>query len=361
MNLKKELTEVMLKNELCSIFVADDLEDGYTGFILGVTDDEILMLKIDQEGREDGYYLRKTDDIFYLWTDDRYIRRRKRLLKKNERRIHYSSGRKQLSDELLAYAMEHHELVYVSHFTDSTYSLGWVKYFSDEILVLEECLHTGETDGETWIRREFLDEIKMDSQELRIRQSLCTSKFPELEEDSGKTLFERFKKYEGQKQLFEFFTDDDTEDDYYCIGELEYAAENGILVYCIDCDGEYDGHMLIPLNRISFVFLNDRVLQKRNYIRQTDEARNLLPLKGQLLFEEFLQYAQKNSSLILAEINENISFCGYVLDWNEKQIHLAVVNLYGMDDGQIWIQKDQLKGLSLDTKSLNHIEAVRRK
>lgn len=360
MNLKKELSEVMLKKELCSIFVADDFESGYTGFVLGVTDSELLMLKINRDGQEDGYYLRKIDSISYLWTNDGDMKNRLRLWQRDKNKCFFPAEGEILSDALLSHAMKHRELVYVSNSEEDSYTMGWVKYFSDEILVLEECLSNGEDDGETWLRREYLDELEMDLLEQKLRKKLWTSEIPVPEACSEKTFFEKLKKQEGQNILFRFCTDDVKEDDYFCTGTLEYVTETEVLIYCIDSCGEYNGHTLIPLERISFFCLNDRLLRKINRIRKSEEPENPLLLKGEMLSDEFLQYAQDRDALILTELDEDNCFNGYLLDWDEERIHIAALNSYGADDGQLWIPRNRIKALSIDTIFLRNLKNIRR-
>ncbi len=359
MNLKKELSEVMLKKELCSIFVTDDFESGYTGFVLGVTDNEFLMLKINQDGQEDGYYLRRTDSISYLWIDDRDMRNRRQFWQKDESKCFFPAEGENLSDALLSHAMNHRELVYAANSEEDCYAMGWVKYFSDEILVLEECLSDGEYDGETWLRREYLDELKIEAQEQEFRKKLWTSEIPMPEAYSAKNFFEKLKSHEGQDLLFKFFTDDEKEDSYFCTGIPEYVTETEVLIYCIDVNGEYDGHTLVPLERISVFCVNDRTIRRINGLRKTEESEKPFILNGEMLSDEFLQYAQDRDALILAEFDEDNSFDGYILDWDEERIHVSAVNFYGEDDGQVWISRNSIKALSIDTRRLRALKTIR--
>lgn len=347
MNLKDQLLEVAKTKRLCTVFEYDDLEDGYTGVVLNVTEEELLLKRVNRDGRENGYFLMKTEDIVCYCTGDREMKRRWQLWEEKEySRMPLVKG-ENLMDELLGYALEEMEPVGVC--CQGYMYTGWLKGFSDEMVVLTEFTYCGEDDGEVWLRRDCIDTVEVDSQELRIRKNMWSGEIPEMRRNPEEDFFEKLKAYEGKNGLFEFYLDDDLEMCY--VGEVEHVTEKELMIKHINARGNYDGHGIFPLNRVVCIYRKSRYLSKMEKLREDGLKGKSLYMEGEDLSGELMRYVQREQEFIMLEVEEQEHY-GKIIDWDENQIQLAVRDPYGKEDGRMWILREWVKSIWTDNAML---------
>lgn len=348
MNLKSRLSEAVETKELYSVFEQKDLEGGYTGILLNVTEEELLLKKINRDGREDGYFLMRTEDVVCCCTGDSELERRRKLWRgKEEKGLLFSAKSDSLMDGLLSYAAKKMEPVGICC-QEQAYT-GWLREFSDEMVVLNEVTSYGENDGEVWLRRDCIDTVEADSQELRIRKNMWSGEIPETRRNSEKDFFEKLKAYEGKNGLFEFYLDDDLEMCY--VGEVEHVTEKELMIKHIDARGNYDGHGIFPLNRVVCIYRKSRYLSKMEKLRKDGLKGNSLYMEGEDLSGELMRYVQREQEFIMLEVEEQ-EYYGKIIDWDENQIQLAVLDPYGKQDGRMWILREWVKAIWIDNGML---------
>lgn len=351
MSLKKQLLEAMSVQQMYSIFTTDDLEEGHTGFVLQVNEDEILLRMINNDGSEGGYYLGKVDDIICCSKSDMELMRRQRLWKGEEKReLRFSNDGKDMMAGIFKYAMENKELVSVLY-QEQEYS-GQILHFTSEILVMEECTYYGESDGKIWLRREWIDAIEIGTQELRTRKKLSDFESVESIRETGDDFYEKLKLYKGKKKMFEFHIEDDL--DKFYVGEVEYVTEKEVVIRSIDCDGNEDGYAVFALENIRCIYEESKYLSKMERIKKRNTEKKQLKIRGGFLSEEFLMYAQNRQCLIMLEVMGKCYY-GKIKGWDKAHICLAAVDEYGAVDGQIWVLREWVKIMQIDSQKLKNL------
>lgn len=353
MNLKDQLLEVAKTKRLCTVFEYDDLEDGYTGVVLNVTEEELLLKRVNRDGRENGYFLMKTEDIVCYCTGDREMKRRWQLWEEKEySRMPLVKG-ENLMDELLGYALEEMEPVGVC--CQGYMYTGWLKGFSDEMVVLTEFTYCGEDDGEVWLRRDCIDTVEVDSQELRIPKNMWKGRMPEIQQKSEEGFFERLKAYEGKNWLFQFYLDGDLRTCY--VGELECVTEKEFMVRHMNSEGQYDGLAVFPLSRMACVYEKSRYLSKMKKIMSEEWKRKGADFlfKGKFLSNRLMRYAQRKGQFMMLQV-EKQEYLGKIIEWDRNQIYLAVYDWYGRKNGEMRILREWVKAIWIDNVGLRKIK-----
>ena len=158
MDLHKEMLKVMEQKKFLTIYENGNLEEGYTGLVLQTSDNEILMKNIDFYGNEDGYCVRRIENIVCYNTGGMDIYR-KRQLWEEKKHSHVMENffveEENLMTGMLAYAIKNREPVFA--FCEECVYAGWVCGYSDEIVILNELTPYGEDEGELWLKREYID------------------------------------------------------------------------------------------------------------------------------------------------------------------------------------------------------------
>lgn len=349
MNLKKQLLEAKKSCQMYSLFTMDDLEEGHTGFVLQVDENEILIRMINNDGSEGGYYLGKTNDIICCRRSDMELQRRQKLWKEEEEAPFLMEGEGMMS-ALLQYAMENKELISVCYREQEYF--GWISYFTDEILVMDECTYYGESDGKVWLRKEEIHGIAIESYELRIRKKLKDFECRELTGKNGKDFYENLKAYEGKGKLFEFYIEDDL--DKFYVGEVAYVTKEELVIKAVDCNGDADGYVLFALEELRCIYEESKYLLKMDRIKKKDTEENLLQMQGRVLGEEFLMYIKNHQCLVMLDV-EGECYCGKIEGYDENHICLAAVDEYGAADGQIWVLREWVKTIGIYSNKLKSL------
>ncbi len=115
MDLHKEMLKVMEQKKFLTIYENGNLEEGYTGLVLQTSDNEILMKNIDFYGNEDGYCVRRIENIVCYNTGGMDIYR-KRQLWEEKKHSHVMENffveEENLMTGMLAYAIKNREPVF---------------------------------------------------------------------------------------------------------------------------------------------------------------------------------------------------------------------------------------------------------
>ena len=135
------------------------------GFILGISDDDVLLGSITPYGFYDGYTIRHLDDIYRVEKGDSYGLRVSKLYK-----IH-SQGHPPLSvtgdfvQDVLSFSCEYHLVVSIELMNSGYDDIqGFVSSVQGPMVVIEQVNDDGEFDGDTVVSIDDITCITCDSE-----------------------------------------------------------------------------------------------------------------------------------------------------------------------------------------------------
>ncbi|MBS7008045.1 hypothetical protein [Anaerostipes sp.] len=145
------LEQMQKEKKMVSLFRhAGSNEEAVTGYILYVTEDELLMAKISARGEYDGYILERPDHFFSVQTEGNR-EHQLGMLYLHKKRGHgqiIKNERQTCMDVLLRYAREQGMLMSFYMDEDGRYSiLGFVLEFSTNFIKIQKIDQDGFEDG----------------------------------------------------------------------------------------------------------------------------------------------------------------------------------------------------------------------
>ena len=163
------LQALQQKQEVVSLYSnPDDTRKFAVGYLLTVTEEELLMAHIAPDGGYDGYSVYKTDAVYALSWGDAYSRRMKELYERQAAvdRSWVIPG--EAMESLLRYALEHRRAV-----TGELLYSGWddfcglITAFDGNTVHLHQLDEDGLDDGEWLMRREDISWLGCDDGKRR--------------------------------------------------------------------------------------------------------------------------------------------------------------------------------------------------
>ncbi len=170
----RELQTLQQKQEAVSLYSnPDDTRKFAVGYLLTVTEEELLMAHIAPDGGYDGYSVCKTDAVYALSWGDAYSRRMKELYERQAAvdRSWVIPG--EAMESLLRYALEHRRVVTVELSADGHEMFrGLVTAFDGDTVHLHQLDGEGRDDGTCITRRESVFRISCDDESERALMQL---------------------------------------------------------------------------------------------------------------------------------------------------------------------------------------------
>ena len=168
------LQALQQKQEVVSLYSnPDDTRKFAVGYLLTVTEEELLMAHIAPDGGYDGYSVCKTDAVYALSWGDAYSRRMKELYERQAAidRSWVIPGK--AMESLLRYALEHRRVVTAELSADGDETFrGLVTAFDGDTVHLHQLDEEGRDDGTCAIRRESVFRISCDDESERALMQL---------------------------------------------------------------------------------------------------------------------------------------------------------------------------------------------
>ena len=168
------LQALQQKQEVVSLYSnPDDTRKFAVGYLLTVTEEELLMAHIAPDGGYDGYSVCKTDAVYALSWGDAYSHRMKELYERQAAvdRSWVIPGK--AMESLLRYALEHRRVVTVELSADGDEMFrGLVTAFDGDTVHLHQLDEEGCDDGTCAIRRESVLRISCDDESERALMQL---------------------------------------------------------------------------------------------------------------------------------------------------------------------------------------------
>ncbi|PFH81720.1 hypothetical protein [Bacillus sp. AFS088145] len=164
-----------MKEQLIKLTNTEDLVEIYNDLgdvdicavakVLYVSDDYVILANITPNGMYDGFSLMKTDTIFQINIDSRYLRKIKKLyLTKKQTHMKLEMENKNLMEGILDFAYQNKFLILVELLERANVQ-GIIKCKVDDILVLSVINQYGQYDGESIFKIEDITSMNIDDEE----------------------------------------------------------------------------------------------------------------------------------------------------------------------------------------------------
>jgi len=137
--------------------------------------------------------------------------------------------------------------------------------------------------------------------------------------------------------------------DMHLTGYIDAYNEDEILIKHISPDGYYDGFILVHISdliridilgqyekRIALLFtMRKQVHPRLNHLNDT-------------LYTSIMDFAHTNNLIASVEL-EDTTISGYVLDFDENNVHIQVVDKNGQTDGETVVLVENILSFAVDT------------
>ena len=174
--MEKILLEAMNQNKIVSVYTnAEDTSHFNVGIVRKLQDGFFLLEETDPTGKEDGFAIFDIQDIVMLSSDGQYEKRIQKMMETNpaESRELPLLGEEtdSLHERILNYAIKNKRIVSFLLIDGEDIS-GFVKGYTDEIIEIEVIDFYGNRDGQTAIRKEMIQRIRIMSADERALERL---------------------------------------------------------------------------------------------------------------------------------------------------------------------------------------------
>lgn len=163
----KQLQAFANQEKMVEIYT--DIEDGEkfsVAKVLDVSEDYTILANVSPNGMNDGFSLIKTEDIYQLNTETRYIQNIEKLYKaKKQNHLKIDIDNEDLLIGFLEFAQKNRCPILMELF-ESSIVQGFVKDISEDIVIVSNLTDDGDPDGESFFKLEDISFISCDNEAL---------------------------------------------------------------------------------------------------------------------------------------------------------------------------------------------------
>lgn len=142
---------------------------------------------------------------------------------------------------------------------------------------------------------------------------------------------------------------DSSSPNVHLTGYIDKYNEDKIIIKHISPDGYYDGFILVHISDIIRVDIlgqyEKRIATLFSMRKQTHPSINYL---NDSLHLSLMNFAYANNLIVSLEL-ENTMISGFVLNFDEHNIHIQVVDENGQTDGETIVMVDNVLSFAVDT------------
>jgi len=154
----------------------EDTEIFHCGYVLDVTEKEVLMAHISSVGRYDGYILLRCEDLWRVESDDGYVAKTHKLYKlRHQEHPAIDRHNASLMEDLLRFAQKH-RLIVILQFLSSGLenTTGFVANIHDGTIEIDRVNYEGNRDGKTYVHISDITRIDCDDDEASALRLLAS-------------------------------------------------------------------------------------------------------------------------------------------------------------------------------------------
>ena len=141
-------------------------------------------------------------------------------------------------------------------------------------------------------------------------------------------------------------------------GYIYTYNEDEILIKHISPDGYYDGFILIHISdliRVDILGQYEKRIAALFAIRK--QSHPIINHLNDTLYISVMDFAHANNLIVSVEL-EDSTISGFVLDFNECNIHMQVVNENGQTDGEMTILVENVLSFAVDTTTEQNLKLL---
>ena len=153
---------------------------------------------------------------------------------------------------------------------------------------------------------------------------------------------------------------DNAKPNTHLTGYIDGYNEDEIIIKHISPDGYYDGFILVHTSDIIRVDVlgkyENRIASLFSIRKQTHPCINY---ENSSLYLSLIDFACANNLVVSVEL-ENTTISGFVLNFNEQEIHIQVVDENGLTDGETIVLVDNVLSFAVDTIAEQNLKLLAR-
>ena len=160
----EELSRLKDEKKLIAVYTNIDNTNKFAaGYVVGVNEQYFILAAITPAGKYDGFLLKKTEPIYKISTDGRYIDKLLQLISINKTEVNLMFDHDNLIQQLLVFAQQNRAIVSVE-LIDSGYDdcIGFVELIDENVCKIQEINEYGEADGVSLIKLSDITKVSCD-------------------------------------------------------------------------------------------------------------------------------------------------------------------------------------------------------
>lgn len=167
----KEILETFKgEKKIIGIYTGDDTEYSYNGFLCDVDEKYVLFASVSTRGRYDGLRLTRIDAVTKIESDGEYEKKLQKLFEKKQQSFREPAlgHKKDLLESFLKYCQKERIFVEIYLKEEDAYTtVGEILYRKDDLLILQGYTGYGKKGSIVYIKKEKIDMIAAESEELQ--------------------------------------------------------------------------------------------------------------------------------------------------------------------------------------------------
>lgn len=157
------------KEMICVYSDETDTESFATGYVVGVSDDDIILYHLTPNGNYDGYLLLPINKVFLIEHDTKYSNKIKYISEKQSKQNIQYFDDENLKSCLIKYAFENDLIIEVQLINSGLNDVvGKVFSFDEETIIIDKYTEYGEKDGHAIFNILDITRLSCDNEEERI-------------------------------------------------------------------------------------------------------------------------------------------------------------------------------------------------
>ena len=155
---------------------------------------------------------------------------------------------------------------------------------------------------------------------------------------------------------------DDLGDDTFRVGYLVALSESFAVFNLVSTRGFENGLYFTSVDNIYQVSVNDKYTNRiKRLFKIQNQSKTELEFNGENpLFDEFLQYSQKNEQLITIETDNGTLISGKIKAFDCNVVNINAIDEDGIEDGEIYIETDCIVKMWCNTDRERNIQELYR-
>jgi hypothetical protein len=180
----------------------------------------------------------------------------------------------------------------------------------------------------------------------------------EIKVGGGLAMIKQLQLAASNEQLAEIYSD--VEDvGKFAVAKVLFVSEDYTILANVSPIGMYDGFFLIKTDNIYRLNIETRYIQNIEKLYKTKKQKHIkIDLDNENLILGFLEFAQKNSNVVLLELFESGIVQGFIKSVEEDIVAVANLTDEGEPDGESFFNIEDITRISCDDEEANCLKIL---